>query len=291
MKYYSGSGLTNSIINNLPFELHLPSYNYCGPGTKLKKRLAENSQPINELDRSCMRHDIFYSKSNDINDRHEADKILAENAMQRVRASDASTKEKLSALAVAGLMKAKVKLGMGYNNGDKYQKRSFNMLKHLKYILKMKTLLQAMEENVNSIKTNKTSGKKNVRIKKPKNTSKDISNAIINSVPTEAMLEIINKRTERPRAKKRKNDHNDEEAPLKKSYKTNDESISNENRDIIRAKKRLNDTNELGNDKDVEMYDVPVELTNNYKRKLIIENDDDNDTMPPRKRRLFKDLI
>lgn len=37
MKYYvgnvkSGRGLINSAINKLPFELHIPSYNFCGPG-------------------------------------------------------------------------------------------------------------------------------------------------------------------------------------------------------------------------------------------------------------------
>lgn len=27
-----GSGLVNKLIDKLPFELHLPGYNYCGPG-------------------------------------------------------------------------------------------------------------------------------------------------------------------------------------------------------------------------------------------------------------------
>ena len=34
-----GKGLLNKIINNLPVELHIPGYQYCGPdGTKLTKR-------------------------------------------------------------------------------------------------------------------------------------------------------------------------------------------------------------------------------------------------------------
>ena len=37
----SGSGIVNDIINNLPFELHVPTYQYLGPGTKLEKRLKE----------------------------------------------------------------------------------------------------------------------------------------------------------------------------------------------------------------------------------------------------------
>lgn len=37
-----GSGLVNKLIDKLPFELHLPSYNYCGPGMfvmSLKKEI------------------------------------------------------------------------------------------------------------------------------------------------------------------------------------------------------------------------------------------------------------
>jgi len=30
-----GRGLVNKIINKLPFELHIPGYSYCGPGTNL----------------------------------------------------------------------------------------------------------------------------------------------------------------------------------------------------------------------------------------------------------------
>jgi hypothetical protein len=34
-----GGGFVNSLINKLPFELHIPGYNFCGPGTKLEERL------------------------------------------------------------------------------------------------------------------------------------------------------------------------------------------------------------------------------------------------------------
>lgn len=33
-----GSGILNDFINNLPFELHVPGYQYLGPGTKLRKK-------------------------------------------------------------------------------------------------------------------------------------------------------------------------------------------------------------------------------------------------------------
>ena len=30
-----GKGVVNKLINNLPFEAHLPGHNFTGPGTKL----------------------------------------------------------------------------------------------------------------------------------------------------------------------------------------------------------------------------------------------------------------
>ncbi|KYN09174.1 hypothetical protein ALC57_18713 [Trachymyrmex cornetzi] len=36
----SGGSLLNRAINALPFELHIPGYQFCGPGTRLTKRLA-----------------------------------------------------------------------------------------------------------------------------------------------------------------------------------------------------------------------------------------------------------
>lgn len=108
-----GSGLLNTLINKLPFELHLPGYNFCGPGTKLEKRLARGDTGINLLDQACKEHDIAYSKSNDIKSRHAADKLLVEKAKARLRAKDASFGEKTAALGISGVMNVKRKLGMG----------------------------------------------------------------------------------------------------------------------------------------------------------------------------------
>lgn len=41
-------------------ELHIPNYNYCGPGTKIITRLTTGSKPINELDKACKCHDLEY---------------------------------------------------------------------------------------------------------------------------------------------------------------------------------------------------------------------------------------
>ena len=62
------------IINNIPFELHVPGCQYCGPGTNLEKRLACGDEGINPLDAACKNHDIAYRDHKDLEKRHAADK-------------------------------------------------------------------------------------------------------------------------------------------------------------------------------------------------------------------------
>ena len=108
-----GCGLVNRLINALPIELHIPGYNYCGPGTKLSKRLERGDKGVNLLDEACREHDIAYSKTKNLDERHQADIKLADAAHQRYKASDSRFGERAAALGVLGAMKAKVKLGMG----------------------------------------------------------------------------------------------------------------------------------------------------------------------------------
>lgn len=105
-KVKSGKGLINSVITKMPFEMHIPGYKYCGPGTKLDKRLQRGDTGINKLDDACKEHDIAYSTNNN-NIKNQADKKLISKAWQRVKAKDSSIGEKASALAVTGLMKMK----------------------------------------------------------------------------------------------------------------------------------------------------------------------------------------
>lgn len=114
-KIVIGRGLLNSLISHLPLELHLPSYSYCGPGTKLKERLARNDKPKNKLDSYCREHDIFYENNPDTASRNKADMKLAEQAWTRVKAADSSLGERAAAYAVTNIMKGKAKLGMGLN--------------------------------------------------------------------------------------------------------------------------------------------------------------------------------
>lgn len=114
MLVHEGSGALNSLIDKLPFEVHIPGgYQYCGPGTKLQKRLARGDSGINPLDAACREHDIAYSQSKDLDSRHKADAVLAERAWQRVKARDSGFGEKAAAWAVTNAMKAKRTLGMG----------------------------------------------------------------------------------------------------------------------------------------------------------------------------------
>lgn len=122
-----GGSLLNKIIDKLPIELHVPNYQYCGPGTNLRKRLARGDQGINPLDAACKRHDIAYEKSKETKDRYLADGELQSEAMKRVFARDASLGERATALAVTAAMKAKrsmTTLGKGIGQNIKKIKRS-----------------------------------------------------------------------------------------------------------------------------------------------------------------------
>ena len=57
MSFIHGSGIVNSLIDKLPIELHLPGYQYCGPGTRLDQRLARGDPGLNPLDAACKQHD------------------------------------------------------------------------------------------------------------------------------------------------------------------------------------------------------------------------------------------
>lgn len=112
-KKRKGGGIINTLINRLPIEAHLPGYQYCGPGTKLDKRLARGDQGINQLDKACKEHDIAYSLNKNYQSRREADLKLIDKAWERVKAKDSSFGEKAAAWVVTNAMKGKVKLGSG----------------------------------------------------------------------------------------------------------------------------------------------------------------------------------
>lgn len=126
---FSGSGgilttVINKAVDLLPFEAHLPGYNYCGPGTKLRKRLERGDKGINGLDEACKLHDIAYASYSDSEHRRQADKELAERAWQRFKSSDSSVGEKAAAWAVTTAMKAKSSIGSGRRRSKRGKTRS-----------------------------------------------------------------------------------------------------------------------------------------------------------------------
>lgn len=74
MEGSSSSGIVNKIVDFLPFEVHYPGYNWCGPGTKVKKRLLRGDKGVNPLDEACKEHDLIYNQSSDKSVRQQADK-------------------------------------------------------------------------------------------------------------------------------------------------------------------------------------------------------------------------
>lgn len=107
-----GSGFLNRFIDKLNFELHVPGYQYCGPGTALLARIQRGDPGINPLDAACKEHDIAYYLYKDLNERHKADRILQEKAADRAKNSS-SAYERLTAKLISVAMKTKVNLGMG----------------------------------------------------------------------------------------------------------------------------------------------------------------------------------
>ena len=60
-------------LSKTGIEFHWPGYQYMGPGTKLKKRLARGDPGINRLDRLAKQHDIDYSRAKSLQHKWKAD--------------------------------------------------------------------------------------------------------------------------------------------------------------------------------------------------------------------------
>ncbi|KAJ8916384.1 hypothetical protein NQ315_014594 [Exocentrus adspersus] len=174
MPLHYGEGVLNTLINKLPFELHIPGYQFCGPGTKLEKRLLKGQKGVNPLDSACRQHDIAYSQSGSLQDRHKTDKELENRAWERFKSRDAKFGEKASACFITTAMKTKRNLGMGMAAQKRKRPISFrrDIVKKVKRILGKtsmpdkepvkKLALHALKAAKQAVK--KVGGKKNVRI-------------------------------------------------------------------------------------------------------------------------------
>lgn len=166
IKHSRGRGLINSLINKLPVELHIPGgYQWCGPGTKIDKRLRRGDPGINKLDASCKEHDLAYANHSDLESRHKADAVLQEKAWQRVKSKDASFGEKAAALLVTNVMKAKRKMGMGIKKQKAFGSIVRESSKAIKKLRKPITLNAAAKTAILAAKRaiNDVGGKQSVR--------------------------------------------------------------------------------------------------------------------------------
>lgn len=136
-KQKEGYGLIDYIVNKLP-EIHIPGYQYCGPGTNLEKRLARGDPGINKLDQACKVHDIAYSTLRNSKDRRQADRALVAQAFPRVYAQDAKLGERAAALLVSSLMSTKIglsKIGLGLDK--RLKKKMKGLQRHRHHVTKV----------------------------------------------------------------------------------------------------------------------------------------------------------
>lgn len=101
----------NKVVDDLPIEMNLPGYQYCGPGTHPQERLKRGDPGVNKLDQACMRHDIAYENSMYETtkewSRKVADSRLMLEAIECFKSKDSSIGEKLAALTVLSAMGVK----------------------------------------------------------------------------------------------------------------------------------------------------------------------------------------
>jgi hypothetical protein len=142
-----GAGILNSIINNLPIELHLidqgddgriRKVSFIGPGTHLDQRLEGYNEkegtytkiltpPINKLDRLAMDHDVWYGKYHDTEHRLIGDKVLLDGAIKIYRDPSTPIINKFNSGLVSLIMGYKLKRGAGFINFKRRFANDFNI--------------------------------------------------------------------------------------------------------------------------------------------------------------------
>ena len=114
----TGGSFLNTLVNLLPFEMHLPGHNFTCPGTKLYKRLNEDGTPkewripINRVDNAGYHHDLCYSKHDDTKTGNEVcHKTILDELIGIV---NPTLRERIDISIVGKLIKAKVNFWLGH---------------------------------------------------------------------------------------------------------------------------------------------------------------------------------
>jgi len=89
-------------------------YNFCGPGTKLSKRIASDGSFItptfNSVDKICANHDIAYSKFSDIKYRNTADQKML-HSLDGIY--NPNVEERCARTVIKQIISAKKRFGVG----------------------------------------------------------------------------------------------------------------------------------------------------------------------------------
>lgn len=121
-KIVKGGGTINKIIDTLPFELHLKSHQFCGPGTRFEERHSLGQRGINPLDNLCYYHDRTYHNTKDETERYNADKQLEWGAWELAKNKKVPISQRAAAWFVTNAMKLKtMKTPKGSGIGKKAQ--------------------------------------------------------------------------------------------------------------------------------------------------------------------------
>ena len=119
----AGGSFLNTLVNKLPFEMHLPEHNFTGPGTKLYKRLnpdgtpKEWSIPINRVDNAAYHHDLCYSEHDNTKTRNEVCYKAMLGELNGI--VNQTLRERIDNSIVGKLIKAKVNFGLGHSVNKK----------------------------------------------------------------------------------------------------------------------------------------------------------------------------
>ena len=112
-----GGSFLNTLVNNLPFEMHLPGHNVTGPATKLCKRLKSDgtpnklSIPVNRVDNAAYHHELCYSKHGNTKTKNQVcDKAILDELNGIV---NPTLRERIDKARVGKLINAKVNFALG----------------------------------------------------------------------------------------------------------------------------------------------------------------------------------
>ena len=114
----AGGSFLKTLVNNRPFEMHLPGHYFTCSGTKLNKRLNPDgtpkkwSIPINRVDNAAYHQDLCYSKHDDTKTRNEVcDKTMLDELNGIV---NPALRERIDKSIVGKLINSKVNFELGH---------------------------------------------------------------------------------------------------------------------------------------------------------------------------------